>query len=107
MPSLAGAARRFRACRLDSQSNDSALALSGTHSLFPPNNKSPWKQRVAGMAKLEEISRGCRLRGILADAPVQVVDVQWQGTSALAVVYRDAEGRTGDVLLLRSQEPSI
>src|SRR2546425_3478409 len=59
------------------------------------------------MAKLEEISRGCRLNGVLAGSPVEVVDVQWQGTSALAVVYRDSQGRTGDVLLLRSQEPTI
>src|SRR2546428_5018068 len=59
------------------------------------------------MAKLEEISRGCRLKGVVAGSPVEVVDVQWQGTSALAVVYRDIQGRTGDVLLLRSQESTI
>src|SRR2546428_1094491 len=59
------------------------------------------------MAKLEEISRGRRLKGVLAGSLVEVVDVQWQGTSALAVVYRDMQGRTGDVLLLRSQEPTI
>src|SRR2546425_2816761 len=59
------------------------------------------------MAKLEEISRGCRLKGVVAGSPVEVVDVQWQGTSAVAVVYRDMQGRTGDVLLLRSQEPTL
>src|SRR2546425_1810723 len=59
------------------------------------------------MAKLEEISRGCRLKGVVAGSPVEVVDVQWQGTSAVAVVYRDMQGRTGDVLLLRSQESTL
>jgi len=38
---------------------------------------------------------------------VEVVDVKWQGTSALAVVYRDHRGRTGDALLFRSQEPTL
>ena len=41
------------------------------------------------MAKLEEITRGCRPSGVLARSLVEVVDVKWQGTSALAVVYRD------------------
>src|SRR2546426_9771445 len=59
------------------------------------------------MAKLEEISRGCRLKGVVAGSTIEVVDVQWQGTSAVAVVYRDMQGRTGDVLLLRSQDPTL
>ncbi len=59
------------------------------------------------MAQLEQLTRGAMVRGILPDALVTVVDVQWHGDVAITLTYRDASGRLGNEILYRDREPSI
>jgi hypothetical protein len=59
------------------------------------------------MARLEELTLGAQIGGVLADQPVTVVHVDWHGTEALSLVYREATGRVADQLLYRSDEPRL
>src|SRR5579883_603329 len=59
------------------------------------------------MAQLEQLTRGATVKGILPDALVTVVDVQWHGDVAITLTYRDAAGRLGNEILYRDREPSI
>ncbi len=59
------------------------------------------------MARLEELKRGAAVRGILPDCPVTVVDVQWFGSAAVALPYKDPAGKPGVELLFRDREPSL
>ncbi|NLG83536.1 MAG: DUF3883 domain-containing protein [Firmicutes bacterium] len=57
--------------------------------------------------KLEEIRPHASVRGIIPDATVTVVSVQWFGTDAMELTYKDPTGRVGNVLLYRSDEPRL
>ncbi len=59
------------------------------------------------MLKLEELTPGASVRGILPQAAVTVVSVQWHGSEALTLVYRDADGRVADELLFRHDEARL
>ena len=64
----------------------------------------PWgvPQGVA----LEENTPGTRVRGII-NGDVVVEGVQWHGSNALTVTYKDDTGRTDQRLLYRELEPSL
>lgn len=59
------------------------------------------------MARLEELTRGASVKGILPDGLVTVVDVAWYGTEAVELTYKDAAGRLGHELLYRDREATI
>jgi superfamily II DNA or RNA helicase len=59
------------------------------------------------MTKLEDITRGSAVRGILPDAIVTINDVRWIGTVAVEVTYKDSSGRLGNELLYRDREPTL
>jgi superfamily II DNA or RNA helicase len=59
------------------------------------------------MARLEHLTLGAQVTGVLADQPVTVVHVDWHGTEALTLVYRDGSGKVADQLLYRSDEPRL
>jgi hypothetical protein len=59
------------------------------------------------MARLEELTRGASLRGILPDSQVTVVDVKWHGSAALELTYKDPSGKPGNELLYRDREPTL
>ncbi|HMO57944.1 MAG TPA: helicase-related protein [Roseiflexaceae bacterium] len=59
------------------------------------------------MTRLEDLTRGAFLRGILPDSMVTVVAVQWYGSDALELTYKDAGGRPGTRLLFRDDEPTL
>jgi superfamily II DNA or RNA helicase len=59
------------------------------------------------MARLEDITRGAAVKGILPDALVTVLDVKWIGTVAIEVTYKDAAGRLGNELLYRDRQPTL
>jgi hypothetical protein len=59
------------------------------------------------MAQLEQLTRGATVKGILPDALVTVVDVQWHRDVAITLTYRDAAGRLGNEILYCDREPSI
>jgi len=59
------------------------------------------------MARLEDITRGATIKGILPDDLVTIVDVEWHGTSAVTLTYKDATGRPFTELLFRDREATI
>jgi hypothetical protein len=59
------------------------------------------------MARLNEITRGATLRGLLPDCLVTVVDVKWHGSAVVELTYKDPAGHLGNELLYRDSEPTI
>src|SRR5438105_2131789 len=59
------------------------------------------------MMRLEEITRGASVKGILPDGLVSIVDVKWIGSVAIEVTYKDAAGKLGSGLLYRDREPTL
>jgi SNF2 family DNA or RNA helicase len=57
--------------------------------------------------RLEDLEPKATVRGVLPDAPVTVVSLQWFGTDALELTYKDLAGRVGQVLLYRDDEPHL
>jgi superfamily II DNA or RNA helicase len=59
------------------------------------------------MSRLEEITPGTAIKGILPDSLVTAISAQWFGSEALELTYKDALGRVGNQLLYRHDEPRI
>ena len=59
------------------------------------------------MTKLEDLKPNATLRGLLPDGVVTVVGVQWFGSEALELTYKDHAGRIANVLLYRHDEPRL
>ena len=59
------------------------------------------------MAKLEELTRGASVKGVLPDGLVSVVDTKWIGTVAVELTYKDSTGKLGNELLYRDREPTL
>ena len=59
------------------------------------------------MAKIEDITRGAAVKGILPDGLVTVVDVKWIGSVAIELTYKDSAGRLGNELIYRDREPTL
>src|SRR4051795_11863457 len=59
------------------------------------------------MARLEDLTRGAAVKGILPDSLVTVVDVKWIGTVAVELTYKDPAGTLGNELLYRDREPTL
>ena len=59
------------------------------------------------MAKLEDLTRGAAVKGILPDCLVTVIDVKWYGSAAVELTYKDPAGKPNVVLLYRDREPTL
>lgn len=60
------------------------------------------------MARLEELTKGALVRGVLGDRVVKVVDVAWHGSSAVTLTYTDeGTGRADQDLLYREDEARL
>jgi superfamily II DNA or RNA helicase len=59
------------------------------------------------MTQLEQLQRGNIVRGILPQQSVTLIDVTPNGSNAVTVVYRRADGGLGSVLLYRENEPDL
>ena len=59
------------------------------------------------MAKLEDLTRGAAVKGILPDCLVTVIDVKWYGSAAIELNYKDPAGKPSVVLLYRDREPTL
>jgi len=59
------------------------------------------------MSKLEELKPNAAVRGILPDALVTVVSVQWFGSEALELTYKSPDGKVANVLIYRHDEPRL
>ena len=53
--------------------------------------------------RLEDLTPGARVRGIIPSQTVTVVQVEWHGTQALTLTYRDDAGRVDHELLYRGE----
>ena len=59
------------------------------------------------VACLEDLTAGARVTGVVTGWAVTVVTVQWHGTAALTLTYRDDAGRPGEQVLYRDSESQL
>jgi hypothetical protein len=59
------------------------------------------------MSRLEDLQPNAAVRGILPDALVTVVRVQWFGSEALELTYKNTVGKVANELPYRHDEPRI
>jgi hypothetical protein len=59
------------------------------------------------MSKLEELQINASVKGILPNSLISVVSVQWFGSEALELTYKDPAGKVANELLYRHDEPRI
>ena len=59
------------------------------------------------MIKLEQLQTNAAVRGIVPDAMVVVVSVQWFGSEALELTYKTPTGKVANELLYRHDEPRL
>src|SRR6266566_6308614 len=59
------------------------------------------------MSTLEDLQPNAAVRGILPDALVTVVSVQWFGSAALELTYKNPAGRVANELLYRHDEARL
>ena len=57
--------------------------------------------------KLEDLQPEATVRGILPDAAVTVVNLEWHGSDAVTLVYRGPTGRVADEILYRHDEDRL
>jgi SNF2 family DNA or RNA helicase len=57
--------------------------------------------------QLEDLKVGASVRGIIPDALVQVIAVQWITPDAIDLTYKDASGKPSSALLYRDDEPRL
>jgi SNF2 family DNA or RNA helicase len=59
------------------------------------------------MAKLEDLTRGATVRGILPNHNVTVIDAKWHGSDVVELTYKDANGQPHTEILFRDREPTF
>jgi hypothetical protein len=59
------------------------------------------------MTRLADLQPNAVVRGILPDAVVTVVSVQWFGSEALELTYKNVAGKVANELLYRHDEPRL
>src|ERR1700682_332406 len=59
------------------------------------------------MIQLKDLQPNAVVRGILPDALVTVVSVQWYGSEAVALTYKTPTGKVANELLYRHDEPRL
>jgi SNF2 family DNA or RNA helicase len=59
------------------------------------------------MVKLEELTRGSIINGILPNQSVTVIEAKWHGTDVVELTYKDASGQPYTELLFRDREPTL
>jgi SNF2 family DNA or RNA helicase len=61
----------------------------------------------SAMARLEDLTIGMLVKGILPDGLVTVVQAKWHGSSVLELTYKDSSGNPRCELLYRDREPTL
>ena len=59
------------------------------------------------MSKLEELTVGCSVNGIVNNESVQVVAVKWFGSAVLEITYKNSRGLLANQLLYREDEARL
>src|SRR5206468_324637 len=81
---------------------------SERHRAYQPASVHPICRRGARrMMQLEQLRPEAAVRGIVPDALVVVVSVQWFGSEALELTYKTPTGKVANELLYRHDEPRL
>ena len=59
------------------------------------------------MARLEDLTVGSRVKGLVGNVNVTIVAVKWYGTAVLEVTFKDTKGQLGNQLLYREDEAGL
>jgi len=59
------------------------------------------------MSKLEELTVGCNVNGLVNNESVQVVAVKWFGSAVLEITYKNSQGLLANQLLYREDEARL
>lgn len=59
------------------------------------------------MARLEDLTVGSRVTGVIGYKPVTIVAVKWYGTAVLEVTFKDTKGQLGNQLVYREDEVGL
>jgi len=70
-------------------------------------DSTPIAMATSKTMKLEQLQPSAAVRGIVPDALVTVVSVQWFGSEALELTYKTADGKVANQLLYRDSEPTL
>jgi hypothetical protein len=57
--------------------------------------------------KLEELTNGTRVRGLLPDGVATIKSAQWFGDHGVEVIFTDAQGTLHQRIVYREDEPGI
>lgn len=59
------------------------------------------------MSRLEDLQPNTVIRGILPDEMVTLINVQWYGSDAVEITYKDSGGRVGNEIRYRDNESEL
>ena len=59
------------------------------------------------MSKLEELTVGSSVKGIVSNDAVQIVAVKWYGSSVLELTFKNSQGKVGNELVYREDEARL
>ncbi len=59
------------------------------------------------MLKLIDIKKDCQVQGIDPAGAVRIISADKTGENAITVIYKDNQGRLGERMLFRTDEPSL
>jgi superfamily II DNA or RNA helicase len=59
------------------------------------------------VARLEDLTVGSRVTGVIGYEPVTIVAVKWYGTAVLEVTFKDTKGQLGNQLVYREDEVGL
>ena len=59
------------------------------------------------MARLEDLTQGAAIRGILPDEIVTIVNVEWFGSDVIELTYKTVAGKLGNELVYRDREAQL
>ncbi|MDN3687238.1 helicase-related protein [Cyclobacterium jeungdonense] len=59
------------------------------------------------MTKLENITKGTHLKGIVTNNSVEVIDVAWHGTDVIEITFKEPNGNVNNEVLYRDSEPDL
>lgn len=59
------------------------------------------------MTRLEDLTVGAVVEGVVPSEPVTIVSTQWYGTAGVDVFYKTHQGHTGRQLVYREDEPGL
>jgi SNF2 family DNA or RNA helicase len=59
------------------------------------------------MVKLEELTRGSIINGILPNQSITVIEAKWHGSDVVELTYKDTNGQPYTELLLRDREATL